>query len=95
MVLRLALILADVAVAAAVFALVSLLRFGDGGAAELWPRLGIEIQVAAALFAVVWVLTLWFFGLYRLRVRWRLVTEAQIWRRRRSWSRRSPFRHCS
>jgi exopolysaccharide biosynthesis polyprenyl glycosylphosphotransferase len=77
MVLRLALILADAAVAASAFALVSLLRFGDGGASEIWRERGLGIEVAAVLFAIVWVLALWFSGLYRLRVRWRLVTEAR------------------
>jgi exopolysaccharide biosynthesis polyprenyl glycosylphosphotransferase len=76
MVLRLALILADALVAALVFALVSLVRFGDGGAAELWLQRGVDIRLAAALFASVWVLALWLLGLYRLRVRWRLITDA-------------------
>ena len=55
----------------------SLVRFGDGDAAELWLQIGIDIRVAAALFGIGWVLALWFLGLYRLRVRWRLLTEAK------------------
>jgi exopolysaccharide biosynthesis polyprenyl glycosylphosphotransferase len=77
MVLRLALMVVDALSAALVFALVSLIRFGDGDAAELWRQIGIDIRVAAALFGSGWVLALWFVGLYRLRVRWRLLSEAQ------------------
>ena len=39
--------------------------------------MGIDIAVAATLFAVAWVLALEFLGLYQLRVRWRLITEAK------------------
>ena len=77
MVLRLALMVADGAAATAVFALVSLVRFGDGKVAELWAGLGIDVRFAAVLFGLGWVLALWYMGLYRLRVRWRLLTEAQ------------------
>lgn len=75
--LRLVLMLADGVTAGAVFLVVSLLRFGDGESGDFWRRLGIDIRVAAILFAVVWVTAMWSMDLYRLQVRWRLVTEAR------------------
>ena len=96
MALRLALMLGDGVTAVLVFLLVSLVRFGDGEAAEFWRRLGIDIRVAAILFGVAWVGALWSQGLYRLRVRWRLLTEAPgTSPGRRCWSWRSPCRRCS
>ncbi|MEA2536316.1 MAG: hypothetical protein QOF11_550 [Chloroflexota bacterium] len=77
MVLRLALMIADGLAAIIVFALVSLVRFGDGDTAQVWGMTGVDTWVAAALFGIGWVLALWYVGLYRLRVRWRLLTEAK------------------
>lgn len=77
MALRLALMFADGVTAVLVFLLVSLIRFGDGEAAEFWRRLGIDIRVAAALFGVAWLVALWSGGLYRLRASCRLLTEAR------------------
>jgi exopolysaccharide biosynthesis polyprenyl glycosylphosphotransferase len=77
MVLRLALMIADGMAAIIVFALVSLVRFGDSDAAQVWGMTGVDTWVAAALFGIGWVLALWYVGLYRLRVRWRLLTEAK------------------
>jgi exopolysaccharide biosynthesis polyprenyl glycosylphosphotransferase len=77
MALRLALMLGDGVSAVLVFLFASLIRFGDGEAAGFWQRLGIDIRLAAALFGVAWVSALWSQGLYRLRVRWRLLTEAR------------------
>jgi exopolysaccharide biosynthesis polyprenyl glycosylphosphotransferase len=77
MVLRLALMVADGLTATLVFALVSLVRFGDGEVAELWGQTGIDTRLAAVLFGLGWVVALWYTGLYRLRVRWRLRTEAK------------------
>ena len=77
MMLRVALMVVDALTAASVFLLVSLVRYGDGDSAELWRRIGIDIAVAATLFAVAWILALEFLGLYQLRVRWRLITEAK------------------
>jgi exopolysaccharide biosynthesis polyprenyl glycosylphosphotransferase len=74
--LKLALMVADWVSAAAVFGLVSLVRFG-GAPAEAWGLIGIDLRAAAVLFASGWVLTLWYLGLYRMAVRWRLLTEAQ------------------
>lgn len=77
MVLRLGLMIVDALSAALVFVLMSLVRYGDGDAAELWRQIGIDIRVGAGVWAVAWVVALWSLGLYRLRVRWRLLTEAR------------------
>ncbi len=76
MALRLALMLADGVSAVLVFLFVSLLRFGDGESTEVWRRLGIDFGLVAVVFGFVWVAALWHQGLYQLRVRWRLLTEA-------------------
>ena len=77
MMLRLALMVADGVIATCVFVLVSLIRFGDGNVAEVWGLIGIDLRIAAVLFGIGWVAALWYLGLYRMRVRWRLLTEAQ------------------
>jgi len=76
MALRIALMVGDGVTAVAVFLLVSFVRFGDGDATALWRHLGIDIRLAALMFAVTWVGVMWTQGLYRLRARWRLWTEA-------------------
>jgi exopolysaccharide biosynthesis polyprenyl glycosylphosphotransferase len=76
MALRLGLMAADGASATAVFLLASIARFGDGEWMEMWQRLGIDIRVAAFLFGCAWVGALWYNGLYQLRTRWRLRSEA-------------------
>jgi len=76
MALRLALMLGDGVTAALVFLLVSFVRFGNSGWTGIWSRLGIDIRLAAIGFGVLWVIVLWYFGLYRLRARWRLRSEA-------------------
>ena len=75
MALRVALMLGDGLSAVLVFLGVSFLRFRDGDPTALWREVGIDIRLAAFLFAVTWVGTLWAMGLYRLSVRWRLWTE--------------------
>ena len=75
--LRVALVIADAISATLVFGFVSLVRFGDGDVSQLWARIGIDIRLAAVLFGLAWVAALWSGGLYRLRVRWRLLTEAR------------------
>jgi len=75
MALRVALMLGDGLSAVLVFLGVSFLRFRDGDPTALWRDVGIDIRLAALLFAVTWVGTLWAMGLYRLSVRWRLWTE--------------------
>lgn len=77
MALRVALMVGDGVTAALVFLLMSLVRFGKGPFARIWSDLGIDIRLAALAFGVVWVAVLWYHGLYRLRARWRLRTEAQ------------------
>ncbi len=76
MTLRLTLMLADGLSAFAVFMLVSIVRFQDGDPNAVWS-VGIDIPIAASLFAVIWVVVLWVMGLYRLRARWKLITEAR------------------
>ena len=76
MVLRLALMVVDATSAVLVFAIVSLVRFGDGEVTPAWDRIGVDARIAAILFGIGWVAALWYMGLYRLRVRWRLLTEA-------------------
>jgi exopolysaccharide biosynthesis polyprenyl glycosylphosphotransferase len=77
MALRVGLMLGDALSAVAVFLLVSELRFRDGNSGELWANIGVDIRVAALIFAVAWVIVLWSSGLYRLRVRWRVFTEVR------------------
>jgi exopolysaccharide biosynthesis polyprenyl glycosylphosphotransferase len=76
MALRLALMLGDGITAALVFLLISFVRFGNSGWTGIWTRLGIDIRLAAIGFGIMWVVVLWYQGLYRLRARWRLRTEA-------------------
>lgn len=75
MTLRLLLMLADGVAAAVVFLLVSVVRFESDPGAK-WS-VGIDVGVAAVLFAIMWVTVLWALGLYRLRVRWSLRAEAR------------------
>ena len=77
MALRVALMLGDGLSAVLVFLAVSFLRFRDGDPTALWRQVGIDIRLAALLFGLTWVITLWSMGLYRLSVRWRLWTEAR------------------
>jgi exopolysaccharide biosynthesis polyprenyl glycosylphosphotransferase len=74
--LRLGLMVADACSAAMVFLLVSIARFGDGQWMQIWQGLGLDIRLVAALFGIVWVVALWYRGMYHLRTRWRLVSEA-------------------
>ena len=76
MALRLGLMAADGATATVIFLLASLARFGDGEWLEIWQRIGLDIRGVAALFGIAWVAALWYRGLYRLRTRWQLRSEA-------------------
>jgi exopolysaccharide biosynthesis polyprenyl glycosylphosphotransferase len=76
MALRLGLVAADGASATIVFLLASHAPYGEGVWLQIWERIGLDIRVVAALFGLAWVAALWFRGLYRLRARWRLQTEA-------------------
>ena len=77
MALRFGLMLVDGVISVLVFLAVSVLRFRDGDVAELWSAIGIDLRVAALVFATTWVAVLWMSGLYRLTVRWRLFTEVR------------------
>jgi exopolysaccharide biosynthesis polyprenyl glycosylphosphotransferase len=77
MALRVALMLGDGVTAAMVLLLVSFVRFGNSGWTGIWTRIGIDIRWAAVAFGVSWVVVLWYHGLYRLRARWQLRTEAK------------------
>jgi exopolysaccharide biosynthesis polyprenyl glycosylphosphotransferase len=80
MALRVALMSVDAVSAVLVFLLASVVRFGtDGRVTDLWLQsgIGLDIRLAAALFAVLWVGALWYLGLYALRARWRLLSEAK------------------
>jgi exopolysaccharide biosynthesis polyprenyl glycosylphosphotransferase len=76
MTLRLTLMLADWLGAFVLFMLVSVVRFQEGDPNAVWS-VGIDIPIAASLFATTWVVVLWVLGLYRLRARWNLMTEAR------------------
>ncbi len=76
MALRLGLMAADAASATAVFLLASIVRFGDGEWMEIWQRIGLDIRLVAVPFGLTWVAALWYRGLYQLRTRWRLQSEA-------------------
>jgi exopolysaccharide biosynthesis polyprenyl glycosylphosphotransferase len=77
MTLRLTLMVGDGVTAVLVFLLVSFIRFGNSGWTGIWTRIGIDIRMAAIAFGIGWVVSMWFFGLYRLRARWQLRTEAK------------------
>jgi len=77
MTLRVALMVGDGLTAALVFLLISFVRFGNTGWTGIWSRIGIDIRLAAIAFGIGWVGVLWYHGLYRLRARWRLRTEAR------------------
>jgi exopolysaccharide biosynthesis polyprenyl glycosylphosphotransferase len=77
MTLRLALMLGDGITAAFVFLVLSYIRFGSEAWMAFWTRTGIDLRLAAIIFGIGWVLALWYHGLYRLRVRWQLRTEAK------------------
>ena len=78
MALRIGLMLVDAVTAILVFLGVSIIRFRDGAAAaDLWANLGVDIRVAALIFATTWVAVLWMSGLYRFSVRWRAWTEVR------------------
>lgn len=65
----------DAVVTVGVVLTVAVIRFRDGDMNALWRALGLDIRLAAVIFALVWVAVLWASGLYRLSVRWRVWTE--------------------
>jgi exopolysaccharide biosynthesis polyprenyl glycosylphosphotransferase len=76
MALRLALISADGASAIALFFILSLVRFGADNWQQTWLRMGLEPLVPAVAYALFWASALWLQGLYRLRARWTVRSEA-------------------
>jgi exopolysaccharide biosynthesis polyprenyl glycosylphosphotransferase len=76
MALRLGLIAADGASATAVFLVASLARYGDGDWLGIWRGFGLDIRGVAVVFGLAWVAALWYRGLYQLRTRWQLQSEA-------------------
>jgi exopolysaccharide biosynthesis polyprenyl glycosylphosphotransferase len=75
MALRIGMMVADGALAAGVFLLIAVLRYEDGDNWALWRALGVDLRLAAIIWAVLWVVVMWTSGLYRLNVRWRVWTE--------------------
>jgi exopolysaccharide biosynthesis polyprenyl glycosylphosphotransferase len=65
---------ADGTVAAALFAILSRLRFGPEWV-ETWATASVDAIFAIGTFAVLWPSVLWLSGLYRLRARWTVRTE--------------------
>jgi exopolysaccharide biosynthesis polyprenyl glycosylphosphotransferase len=73
--LQVTLVVLDATVAAVVLLVLSYLRFGADWA--VYWRLAVrEPLVFLAIFAAAWVAVLWLHGLYRLRARWSIATEA-------------------
>ena len=64
----------DLVSALAMFALVSYLRFGSRWG-ETWRAVEIEAPALGLGYAIGWVASLWFLGLYRLRARWFMRAE--------------------
>ena len=73
--LRALLILSDALLAAAVFAVVSWLRFG-AESISYWSDVIRPAELIAPIYALAWVAALAFGGLYRPRFRWTLAAEA-------------------
>ncbi len=75
--LRTALMAADIASAVALFVAVSVIRMGDDWMAE-FRMAGVNPALAALLYGAGWLTVVWLHGMYRLRARWSLVTDAII-----------------
>ncbi len=69
------LVAVDAALAAAVLLGLSYLRFGADWA-YYWRQTIPEPLIFLATFAAAWVVVLWFQGLYRVRARWSIASEA-------------------
>src|SRR3954454_6617851 len=73
--LRASLMAADFIGAAVLFIVVSMVRFGPGWHAA-WYRLGIDPFVAAVVYGLGWTMLVSLQGLYRVRARYALRSEA-------------------
>jgi exopolysaccharide biosynthesis polyprenyl glycosylphosphotransferase len=74
-VFRAALMAADVVAAVGLFVIVSTLRLGLDWRVE-WQRIGVDPAVFAGMYAVGWIFIVWLHGLYRMRARWSLRSDA-------------------
>ncbi len=69
------LIVADATIAGFLFVLIGTIRFGDADWNTMWQAWGVSPWIGPAMYATAWVTTLWFLGLYDLRVRWKISGE--------------------
>ncbi len=74
--LRLGLLGADASSAIALFVALSWLRLGVDWPG-VWRNVGADPYILPALWAIVWVSTLWLMDLYRLRARWSIRSEGR------------------
>ncbi len=72
--LRLGLMIADAVIAAGLFVVLSVVRFGSDWIQE-WGLANVDALQAALLYGVAWPALLWVTGLYRLRSRWSIRSE--------------------
>jgi exopolysaccharide biosynthesis polyprenyl glycosylphosphotransferase len=73
--LRVVLMLADLTATIALAIVLSALLY-DGDAAGIWDRAVPDPTLVLFLYALTWVVLLWSRGLYRLRARWSIRSEA-------------------
>jgi exopolysaccharide biosynthesis polyprenyl glycosylphosphotransferase len=74
--LRVGLLTVDALSAIALFAIISIVRFGDDWLG-VWRRVGLDPWLLAAVWAFTWVSTLWLMNFYRIRSRWSARGEAR------------------
>src|SRR5690242_4761852 len=69
------LMIADGALALALLVVLSIVRFGPDWL-NVWRPLLDQPALVGLVYAVLWILVLWFQGLYRPRARWSIRSEA-------------------
>jgi exopolysaccharide biosynthesis polyprenyl glycosylphosphotransferase len=74
--LRLALMTADAFSAMLLFIAISILRYGESDWGASWALAGMDGNVLAIAYGYGWIAVLWLLGLYRMRARWSLRSEA-------------------
>ncbi len=74
--IRLSLMGADAISAMVVFAAVSVVRFTGRDWRVVWDRVGVDPIIAVACYGGAWMSVLWLMGMYRLRARWTIRSEA-------------------
>jgi exopolysaccharide biosynthesis polyprenyl glycosylphosphotransferase len=67
---------ADAVSAMAVFIAVSVVRFEGTDWRGSWLRAGVEPIALVAIYGAAWMTLLWLFGMYRMRARWTVRSEA-------------------